>query len=100
MNLENKILIAQILAPFGIKGWLKIKSFADPHENISTYKNFEILIDDCLEKIEIENITFEKDIKIKSPFSWINDKTQGTKGSSKYIKKAKSETTFQKCWSG
>ena len=59
MNLENKILIAQILAPFGIKGWLKIKSFADPHENISTYKNFEILIDDCLEKIEIENITFE-----------------------------------------
>jgi len=37
LNLENKILIAQILAPFGIKGWLKIKSFADPHENISTY---------------------------------------------------------------
>ena len=81
MNLENKILIAQILAPFGIKGWLKIKSFADPHENISTYKNFEILIDDCLEKIEIENITFEKDIKIK--IKGIDDRTTAEQ----YLKK-------------
>ena len=81
MNLENKILIAQILAPFGIKGWLKIKSFADPHENISTYKNFEILIDDCLEKIDIENITFEKDIKIK--IKGIDDRTTAEQ----YLKK-------------
>ena len=81
MNLENKILIAQILAPFGIKGWLKIKSFADPRENISTYKNFEILIDDCLEKIEIENITFEKDIKIK--IKGIDDRTTAEQ----YLKK-------------
>ena len=81
MNLENKILIAQILAPFGIKGWLKINSFADPHENISTYKNFEILIDDCLEKNEIENITFEKDIKIKN--KGIDDRTTAEQ----YLKK-------------
>jgi len=81
LNLENKILIAQVLAPFGIKGWLKIKSFTDPHENISTYKNFEILIDDCLTKIEIENITFEKDIKIK--IKGIDDRTTAEQ----YLKK-------------
>ncbi len=44
------ILIGKIIAPFGIKGLLKIKSFSDPLTNIFTYKLY-------INKTDIINIS-------------------------------------------
>ena len=42
MNKDSRILIGQVSGCFGVKGWLKIFSYSDPRENISTYKNWII----------------------------------------------------------
>ncbi len=42
MNKDSRILIGQVSGCFGVKGWLKVFSYSDPRENISTYKNWII----------------------------------------------------------
>jgi len=40
MNKDGRILIGKVSGCFGIKGWLKIFSYCDPRENITTYKSW------------------------------------------------------------
>ncbi len=42
MNKDSRILIGQVSGCFGVKGWLKVFSYSDPRENISTYENWII----------------------------------------------------------
>lgn len=42
MNKDSRILIGKVSGCFGVKGWLKIFSYSDPRENITTYKNWLI----------------------------------------------------------
>ena len=42
MDNDSRILIGQVSGCFGVKGWLKIFSYSDPRENITTYKNWII----------------------------------------------------------
>ncbi|MBL4772656.1 MAG: 16S rRNA processing protein RimM [Alcanivoracaceae bacterium] len=40
MNKDSRILIGKVSGCFGVKGWLKIFSYSDPRENITTYKSW------------------------------------------------------------
>lgn len=42
MNTDSRILIGQVSGCFGVKGWLKIFSYSNPRENITTYKSWII----------------------------------------------------------
>ena len=42
MKNDSRILIGQVSGCFGVKGWLKIFSYSDPRENITTYENWII----------------------------------------------------------
>ena len=42
MNTDSRILIGQVSGCFGVKGWLKVFSYSQPRENITTYKSWII----------------------------------------------------------
>ncbi|MCF6318007.1 MAG: ribosome maturation factor RimM [Proteobacteria bacterium] len=42
MNKDSRILIGQVSGCFGVKGWLKVFSYSDPRENITSYKSWII----------------------------------------------------------
>lgn len=42
MKNDSRILIGQVSGCFGVKGWLKVFSYSDPRENITTYKDWII----------------------------------------------------------
>lgn len=42
MNTDSRILIGQVSGCFGVKGWLKVFSYCQPRENITTYKSWII----------------------------------------------------------
>lgn len=37
MNRQDEVVIGVVQAPFGIKGWVKLKSYTDPMDNIFRY---------------------------------------------------------------
>jgi len=39
---NKRILIGEVSGCFGVKGWLKIFSYAQPRENIANYKNWYV----------------------------------------------------------
>lgn len=41
---NNKIIIARVGDAFGVKGWSHLYSFTDPHDNVFSYKNWQIEI--------------------------------------------------------
>jgi 16S rRNA processing protein RimM len=40
MNKDSRVLVGKVSGCFGVKGWLKIFSYCDPRENITTYKSW------------------------------------------------------------
>ncbi len=42
MNKDARIVVGKVSGCFGVKGWLKIFSYCDPRENISSYKSWII----------------------------------------------------------
>ena len=42
MNKDSRILIGKVSGCFGVKGWLKIFSYTEPRENITSYKKWLI----------------------------------------------------------
>lgn len=52
---DQGIVLGKIVGVFGIKGWLKIQSFADPPENILSYKHWHL--------INSQNHTIEVDLE-------------------------------------
>jgi len=42
MNTDSRILIGKVSGCFGVKGWLKIFSYSDPRENITSYESWII----------------------------------------------------------
>jgi 16S rRNA processing protein RimM len=39
---DSRILIGKVSGCFGVKGWIKVFSYCDPRENITTYKSWII----------------------------------------------------------
>ena len=51
MNKDSRVLVGKVSGCFGVKGWLKIFSYCDPRENITTYSNW-IVSDKVYNKVE------------------------------------------------
>lgn len=54
INNSPKIVVGQIVGVFGIKGWLKIKSFTEPMENILRYSPWELRLPSGLKRFQVE----------------------------------------------
>ena len=65
MNLNNKILIAKIQAHQGLNGWLKVYSYSESKQKFSKYKYFFIQKDNNVVRLDIEDISIGKSIKVK-----------------------------------
>jgi 16S rRNA processing protein RimM len=39
---DNKIVMGKIASPYGVRGWSKVVSFADPIDNLLNYTSWEI----------------------------------------------------------
>lgn len=65
MNLNNKILIAKIQAHQGLNGWLKVYSYSETKQKFSEYKYFFIQKDNNTIRLDIEDISIGKSIKVK-----------------------------------
>ena len=66
MNLNNKILIAKIQAHQGLNGWLKVYSYSETKQKFSEDKYFFIQKDNNTIRLDIEDISIGKSIKVKS----------------------------------
>ena len=65
MTSNKKILIAKILAHQGLNGWLKVHSYSETKQKFSEYKYFFIQKDNNIIRLDIEDISIEKSIKVK-----------------------------------
>ena len=65
MNLNKKILIAKIQAHQGLNGWLKVYSYSETKQKFSEYKYFFIQKDNNTIRLDIEDISIGKSIKVK-----------------------------------
>jgi 16S rRNA processing protein RimM len=50
-----KIVVGQIVGVFGVKGWIKIKSFTDPIENIVSYQPWFLALPHGLKQFAVED---------------------------------------------
>lgn len=62
---SKKILIAKIQAHQGLKGWLKIYSYSESMQKFSNYDYFFVLNDKTYTRLDVDDIIFDKSIKIK-----------------------------------
>ena len=62
---SKKILIAKIQAHQGLKGWLKIYSYSESMQKFSNYDYFFVLNENTYTKLDVDDIIFDKSIKIK-----------------------------------
>ena len=65
MSSNKKILIAKILAQQGLNGWLKVYSYSETKQKFSEYKYFFIQKDNNTLRLDVEDISIEKSIKVK-----------------------------------
>ena len=65
MSSNKKILIAKILAHQGLNGWLKVYSYSETKQKFSEYKYFFIQKDNNIIRLDVEDISIEKSIKVK-----------------------------------
>ena len=40
--MTGRILVGEIGAPFGVRGWVKVRSYTDPPENLLTYQPWQL----------------------------------------------------------
>ena len=65
MSSNKKILIAKILAHQGLNGWLKVYSYSETKQKFSEYKYFFFQKDNNTLRLDVEDISIEKSIKVK-----------------------------------
>ena len=65
MNLNKKILIAKIQAHQGLNGWLKVYSYSETKQKFSEYKYFFIQKGNNVVRLDIEDVSIGKSIKVK-----------------------------------
>ena len=65
MNLNKKIPIAKIQAHQGLNGWLKVYSYSETKQKFSEYKYFFIQKGNNTIRLDIEDISIGKSIKVK-----------------------------------
>ncbi|HEY6528881.1 MAG TPA: ribosome maturation factor RimM, partial [Cellvibrionaceae bacterium] len=53
--MSPKIVVGQIVGVFGVKGWIKIKSFTDPIDNVVRYKPWYLGLAQGLREYTLED---------------------------------------------
>lgn len=71
---DNLVSLGKIVSAFGIQGWVKIKTSANP-DNFQNYHNLHVLINDQVQMLKIEKFTAQGDI-FNVKFIGINDRDQ------------------------
>lgn len=54
MGSEELVIVGQIVGLFGVKGWVKLRSYTDPREQIAQYQPWQVLIDGQWQSFEVE----------------------------------------------
>ena len=62
---STKIFIAKIQAHQGLNGWLKVYSYSETKQKLSSYNYFFLLKDDKYICLEVEKFLIEKTVKLK-----------------------------------
>ena len=47
---QQKVIIGQIVGIYGVRGWVKVRSFTDPIENILQYRHWQLKLPDAWHK--------------------------------------------------
>lgn len=53
--MNSKLVVGQIVGVFGIKGWLKVKSFTEPADNVLHYAPWYLGLPQGLKRFELED---------------------------------------------
>jgi len=84
--LVEYLSIGRILAPWGVKGQVKIEPLTDDIKRFENLKSIYIEIDNSLEYYEIENVLFLKDIFVVLKILGIDNIDSAEKFRGHYIK--------------
>ena len=56
MTRETHVVMGRIGAPWGVKGWVKVHSFAQPPENLLDYREFAVETPDGLSTVVFDEL--------------------------------------------
>jgi 16S rRNA processing protein RimM len=72
------VVIGRIVGLFGVKGWVKIRSYTDPREQIARYRPWRLLVDGEWRSLEAEAVRPQAKSLI-ARFVGINDREQAVR---------------------
>ena len=72
--MRNLVSMGKIVSAFGIHGWVKIKTSADPY-NLQKYNALHVLINNQVRMLKIENFSAHGDV-LHTKFIGVNDRDQ------------------------
>jgi 16S rRNA processing protein RimM len=56
MGSKEPVIVGQIVGLFGVKGWVKIRSYTDPREQIAHYQPWQVAVDGEWISFEVEAV--------------------------------------------
>lgn len=56
MGSEELVIVGQIVGLFGVKGWVKIRSYTDPREQIAHYRPWQVSVEGERRDLEVEAV--------------------------------------------
>lgn len=54
--MSEPVVVGKIVGLFGVKGWLKIRSYTDPREQIAEYRPWRIMVDGEWRSFDVEAV--------------------------------------------
>jgi 16S rRNA processing protein RimM len=77
-GISEPVVIGRIVGLFGVKGWVKIRSYTDPREQIARYRPWRLLVDGEWRSLEAEAVRPQAKSLI-ARFVGINDREQAVR---------------------
>ena len=75
---DNLVVVGRISAAYGIKGWVKIRSFTQPMDNIFTYLPWRIKLGGRWKELQVDNFRSQgKGLVVH--FDGVDDRTEAEK---------------------
>lgn len=90
MSQDKYLIMGRFGAPFGIKGEIKIQSYAEPPENLCEYENWYLQTDDGIEKLKILTARYQAP-SIIAKIAGIHDRDEVRRYTNQYIAIEKTE---------
>jgi 16S rRNA processing protein RimM len=78
MGSEERVIVGQIVGLFGIKGWVKIRSYTEPREQIAHYRPWLVAVNGEWSRFEVEAVQPQgKSLSVK--LAGIDDREQAVR---------------------